>query len=76
MERVCVDGRPRATDSFLLDNTNSHASFDNLSMWLSEARQNSNNPNLVVMMIGNKTDLADAYVSLVSWWLRGIAGPR
>lgn len=44
------------------DTRDSHASFDNLSMWLSEARQNSNNPNLVVMMIGNKTDLADAYV--------------
>lgn len=27
-------------------------------MWLSEARQNSNNPNLVILMIGNKADLA------------------
>ncbi|RYG65147.1 GTP-binding protein, partial [archaeon] len=32
-------------------------SFENLSMWLSEARQNSNNPNLVILMIGNKADL-------------------
>lgn len=31
--------------------------FSSLSMWLSEARQHSNNPNLVVMMIGNKADL-------------------
>ena len=35
-------------------------SFEALSMWLSEARQNSNNPNLVVMMIGNKADLTES----------------
>lgn len=34
-------------------------SFDSLSMWLSEARQNSNNPNLVILMIGNKADLEE-----------------
>jgi Ras-related protein Rab-2A len=33
--------------------------FTALSMWLSEARAHSNNPNLVVMMIGNKADLQD-----------------
>ena len=35
----------------------SRESFDALSMWLSEARQHSNNPNLVILMIGNKADL-------------------
>ncbi len=39
-------------------------SFESLSMWLSEARQNSNNPNLVILMIGNKADLeSDRQVS-------------
>ena len=33
------------------------STFSALSMWLSEARQHSNNPNLVVMMVGNKADL-------------------
>eukprot|EP01039_Chlorochromonas_danica_P008839 gene8837-9746_t len=48
----------RGSDGCLLvfDLTNAF-SFDALSMWLSEARQNSNNPNLVILMIGNKADL-------------------
>ncbi len=48
----------RGADGCLLvyDITNK-ASFESLSMWLSEARQNSNNPNLVILMIGNKADL-------------------
>eukprot|EP00622_Pseudochattonella_farcimen_P006090 FR741844.1.p1 GENE.FR741844.1~~FR741844.1.p1 ORF type:complete len:206 (+),score=20.97 FR741844.1:175-792(+) len=32
-------------------------SFDHIVTWLEEARQNSNNPNLVVMVVGNKADL-------------------
>lgn len=32
-------------------------SFDRVATWLEEARQNSNNPNLAVMVVGNKADL-------------------
>ena len=48
----------RGADGCLLiyDITN-RKSFEALSMWLSEARTHSNNPNLVVMMVGNKCDL-------------------
>ncbi len=48
----------RGADGCLLvfDITN-RRSFESLSMWLSEAKQNSNNPNLVILMIGNKADL-------------------
>ena len=48
----------RAADGCLLvyDITR-ESSFKALPMWLSEARQNSNNPNLVIIMIGNKADL-------------------
>lgn len=48
----------RGADGCLLvfDLTN-RVSFESLSMWLSEAKQNSNNPNLVILMIGNKADL-------------------
>jgi len=35
------------------------STFKALPMWLSEARQNSNNPNIVILMIGNKADLTD-----------------
>jgi small GTP-binding protein len=50
----------RGADGCMLvfDLTN-RKSFENLSMWLSEARQNSNNPNLVILMLGNKADLVD-----------------
>jgi Ras-related protein Rab-2A len=51
----------RGADGCLLvfDITN-RKSFESLSMWLSEAKQNSNNPNLVILMIGNKADLQDS----------------
>mmetsp|Transcript_71227 Transcript_71227/g.200388 ORF Transcript_71227/g.200388 Transcript_71227/m.200388 type:complete len:205 (+) Transcript_71227:374-988(+) len=32
-------------------------SFNHIVTWLEEARQNSNNPNLAVMVVGNKADL-------------------
>ena len=32
-------------------------SFEHLPRWLNEAKQNSANPNLVMMLIGNKADL-------------------
>jgi len=48
----------RAADGCLLVYDITRAStFKALPMWLSEARQNSNNPNLVIIMIGNKADL-------------------
>ena len=34
-------------------------SFNHIVTWLEEARQNSNNPNLAVMVVGNKADLAE-----------------
>lgn len=46
-----------ADGCLLVYDISSKASFESLSMWLSEARQNSNNPNLVILMIGNKADL-------------------
>jgi small GTP-binding protein len=46
-----------ADGCLLVFDISSKLSFENLSMWLSEARQNSNNPNLVILMIGNKADL-------------------
>jgi small GTP-binding protein len=46
-----------ADGCLLVFDISSKTSFENLSMWLSEARQNSNNPNLVILMIGNKADL-------------------
>ncbi len=51
----------RGADGCLLvyDITN-RKSFDALAMWLSEAKQNSNNPNLVILMIGNKADLVES----------------
>lgn len=45
-----------ADGCLLVFDISSRTSFENLSMWLSEARQNSNNPNLVILMIGNKAD--------------------
>ena len=32
-------------------------SFDHLGRWLQEARQNAANPDLVLMLVGNKADL-------------------
>jgi Ras-related protein Rab-2A len=46
-----------ADGCLLVFDLSSRPSFESLSMWLSEARQNSNNPNLVILMIGNKADL-------------------
>ncbi len=46
-----------ADGCLLVYDISSRASFEALPMWLSEARQNSNNPNLVILMIGNKADL-------------------
>jgi small GTP-binding protein len=34
-------------------------SFEHLTRWLAEARQNSANPDLVLMLVGNKADLED-----------------
>lgn len=49
-----------ADGCLLVYDISSRISFENLSMWLSEARQNSNNPNLVILMIGNKADLENS----------------
>lgn len=46
-----------ADGCLLVYDISNRRSFDSLSMWLSEAKQNSNNPNLVILMIGNKADL-------------------
>ena len=50
----------RGTDGCLLvfDITD-RASFEALPRWLDEARTNSANPDLSVMLIANKADLAD-----------------
>lgn len=48
-----------ADGCLLVYDISNKASFESVSMWLSEARQNSNNPNLVILMIGNKADLTE-----------------
>lgn len=50
----------RGTDGCLLvfDITD-RASFDALPRWLDEARTNSANPDLSVMLIANKADLSE-----------------
>jgi Ras-related protein Rab-14 len=40
----------------------SRATFTHLTQWLTDAR-NLSNPNTVIMMIGNKTDLGNREVS-------------
>ena len=48
----------RGTDGcFLVFDITRRESFDHLPRWLNEAKQNSANPNLVLMLIGNKADL-------------------
>jgi GTPase SAR1 family protein len=34
------------------------STYQNLSTWLSDARRHLTNPNTVIMLVGNKTDLA------------------
>uniref|UniRef100_A0A7S3NND1 Uncharacterized protein n=1 Tax=Aureoumbra lagunensis TaxID=44058 RepID=A0A7S3NND1_9STRA len=48
----------RGTDCCLLVyDVTRRDTFVNLPRWLNEARQNSANPNLVLMLVGNKVDL-------------------
>jgi small GTP-binding protein len=50
----------RGTDCCLLVyDVTRRESFENLTRWLAEARQNSANPDLVLMLVGNKADLED-----------------
>ena len=48
----------RGTDCCLLVyDVTRRESFDHLGRWLQEARQNAANPDLVLMLVGNKADL-------------------
>ena len=48
----------RGTDCCLLVyDVTRRESFDHLPRWLNEAKQNASNPNLVLMLVGNKADL-------------------
>ena len=56
----------RGTDCCLLVyDVTRRESFDHLGRWLQEARQNAANPDLVLMLVGNKADLEAA----VKEWL-------
>merc|ERR1712072_305096 len=47
-----------ATGALLVYDIARRDTFNHLSRWLDEARQNAN-PHMVIMLIGNKADLAD-----------------
>lgn len=48
-----------AAAAFIVYDVTSRSSFRNVKRWLEEARQNGN-PNLITILIGNKTDLASS----------------
>ena len=41
---------------FLVFDVTKHSSFSNIKMWIEELRKNAD-PNIVITLIGNKTDL-------------------
>ncbi|KAF4739581.1 Ras- protein Rab-2A, partial [Perkinsus olseni] len=51
-----------ATGALLVYDISRRDTFNHLTRWLEEARQNSN-PNMVIMLIGNKCDLERREVS-------------
>eukprot|EP00397_Hematodinium_sp_SG-2012_P012766 GEMP01012945.1.p1 GENE.GEMP01012945.1~~GEMP01012945.1.p1 ORF type:complete len:210 (+),score=38.03 GEMP01012945.1:186-815(+) len=51
-----------ATGALLVYDISRRDTFNHLSQWLEEARQNAN-PNMVIMLIGNKSDLDRREVS-------------
>lgn len=54
----------RGTDCCLLVyDVSRRESFEHLPRWLNEAKQNAANPNLVLMLVANKADLATKKVS-------------
>lgn len=65
----CDDARPQHTENrsyyrgtdgcLLVYDITDRASFDALPRWLDEARTNSANPDLSVMLIANKADLVE-----------------
>merc|ERR1712072_1312956 len=48
-----------ATGALLVYDISRRDTFNHLARWLEEARQNAN-PNMVIMLIGNKSDLEDS----------------
>merc|ERR1712153_113632 len=47
-----------AAGALLVYDVSRRATYQNLSSWLSDARRHLTNPNTVIMLVGNKTDLA------------------
>merc|ERR1712216_170589 len=47
-----------AAGALLVYDVTRRSTYQNLSTWLSDARRHLTNPNTVVMLVGNKTDLA------------------
>mmetsp|Transcript_56330 Transcript_56330/g.159894 ORF Transcript_56330/g.159894 Transcript_56330/m.159894 type:complete len:216 (-) Transcript_56330:73-720(-) len=60
-----------ATGALLVYDISRRASFDHLANWLTDARQNAQ-PNMVIILIGNKCDLERREVSFEegSWFAR------
>ncbi len=48
-----------ATGAVLVFNIASKASFKNLPLWLAELKENVNNPDISIILLGNKADLLD-----------------
>lgn len=47
-----------AAGALLVYDVTRRSTYQNLSTWLSDARRHLTNPNTVIMLVGNKTDLA------------------
>merc|ERR1712078_236282 len=49
-----------AAGALLVYDVTRRSTYQNLSTWLSDARRHLTNPNTVIMLVGNKSDLGDS----------------
>ena len=55
-----------ADGALLVFDISRRETFDNLNRWYDEATQNSQNPNLRIMVVGMKADVPPEYVRAIS----------
>merc|ERR1740117_2772996 len=48
-----------AAGALLVYDVSRRATYHNLSSWLADARRHLTNPNTIIMLVGNKSDLSD-----------------
>jgi len=48
-----------AAGALLVYDVSRRATYQNLSSWLADARRHLTNPNTIIMLVGNKSDLSD-----------------